>query len=71
MLKCRGFVLFHIACYHIAEHLHTKNLGQFENPPTFDEKTNTTKVEYTNGDSCGNNKKIQSSVTFICKPGAV
>ncbi|KAK2501049.1 hypothetical protein MC885_011037 [Smutsia gigantea] len=44
-----------------------KNLGKFISSPT-KEKGNIL-LSYSDGDDCGKNKKIQTNITLICKPG--
>ncbi|KAI5938484.1 Cation-independent mannose-6-phosphate receptor [Manis javanica] len=44
-----------------------KNLGKFISSPT-KEKGNI-QLSYSDGDDCGKNKKTQTNITLICKPG--
>nr|XP_019605252.1 PREDICTED: cation-independent mannose-6-phosphate receptor [Rhinolophus sinicus] len=45
----------------------SKNLGKFISSPT-KEKGNI-QLSYSDGDSCGDEKKIQTNITLVCKPG--
>ncbi|XP_054826091.1 cation-independent mannose-6-phosphate receptor [Eublepharis macularius] len=44
-----------------------KNLGTFMSPPT--KVGETIQLIYSDGDACGQNKKIESMISLICKPG--
>ncbi|XP_056014073.1 cation-independent mannose-6-phosphate receptor-like [Ostrea edulis] len=46
------------------------SLGRYVQNPTFDPRSNTIQITYTEGDLCKDNTKKKSSIiTFICKPG--
>ncbi|XP_062610067.1 cation-independent mannose-6-phosphate receptor-like [Saccostrea cucullata] len=46
------------------------SLGQYLQNPTFDPRSNTIQIKYTEGDFCKDNMQRKSSIiTFICKPG--
>ncbi|XP_014444729.1 cation-independent mannose-6-phosphate receptor [Tupaia chinensis] len=45
----------------------SKNLGKFISSPT-KEKGNI-QLSYSDGDTCGQDKKIKTNITLICKPG--
>ncbi|KAF6364588.1 insulin like growth factor 2 receptor [Rhinolophus ferrumequinum] len=45
----------------------SKNLGKFISSPT-KEKGNI-QLSYSDGDSCSDEKKIQTNITLVCKPG--
>ncbi|XP_052242423.1 cation-independent mannose-6-phosphate receptor-like [Dreissena polymorpha] len=56
-------------CY--KEGFSTKNLGRYEQEPTYNTATNTTQIVYINGDPCGDgSKRRQSTITFMCQPGS-
>ncbi|KAM4694239.1 cation-independent mannose-6-phosphate receptor [Discoglossus pictus] len=44
-----------------------KNLGKFVSPPKV--VGDNIQLEYSEGSSCGNNTKIKSKITLMCKPG--
>lgn len=54
-------------CY--KENANYRNLGRYEQNPVYNKETNSIQITYTNGDSCGNNKQISSTISFYCKPG--
>lgn len=45
----------------------SKNLGKFIAPP-IKEKGNI-QLSYSDGDTCGDEKKIATNITLVCKPG--
>lgn len=46
------------------------SLGRYLQNPTFDPRSNTIQITYTEGDPCRDNTQKKSSIiTFICKPG--
>lgn len=47
----------------------SKNLGKFVSPPT--KEKGHIQLSYSDGDDCGNNKKITTNITLVCKPGTV
>lgn len=45
----------------------SKNLGTFVSPPK--KVGENIQLTYSNGDSCGVNKKFKTVITLICRPG--
>uniref|UniRef100_A0A5F9C0Z7 Cation-independent mannose-6-phosphate receptor n=1 Tax=Oryctolagus cuniculus TaxID=9986 RepID=A0A5F9C0Z7_RABIT len=45
----------------------SKNLGKFISPPT--KEKGSLQLFYSDGDDCGDNKKISTNITLVCKPG--
>ncbi|EDL83054.1 insulin-like growth factor 2 receptor, isoform CRA_d [Rattus norvegicus] len=45
----------------------SKNLGKFVSSPT--KEKGHIQLSYSDGDDCGNDKKITTNITFVCKPG--
>lgn len=45
----------------------SKNLGTFVSPPK--KVGENIQLTYSNGGSCGGNKKIKTVITLICRPG--
>ena len=52
-----------------AERYSTRNLGRYEQNPVFDNVSKTIQIHYTNGDICGDNRRISSTIYFMCRPG--
>ncbi|KAF6114200.1 insulin like growth factor 2 receptor [Phyllostomus discolor] len=44
-----------------------KSLGKFISSPT--KQKGSIQLSYSDGDDCGDNKKIQTNITLVCKPG--
>uniref|UniRef100_A0A8C3PZL1 Insulin like growth factor 2 receptor n=1 Tax=Chrysolophus pictus TaxID=9089 RepID=A0A8C3PZL1_CHRPC len=51
----------------VDEEKNSKNLGTFVSPPK--KVGENIQLTYSNGDSCGVNKKIKTVITLICRPG--
>ncbi|XP_054722870.1 cation-independent mannose-6-phosphate receptor-like isoform X2 [Uloborus diversus] len=47
------------------------NLGNFTSPPVYDVSSNSVRLTYTGGSSCGNGKFWQSEINFVCRPGHI
>lgn len=72
---CGRIIVSHIVhdhCMIVSDNSGAHSLGRYLQNPTFDPRSNTIQITYTEGDLCRDNTQKKSSiVTFICKPGTL